>query len=864
MPRSMTLQALFTQAAGLHQQGKLAQAEQLYLQFLQQDPGSVPGRHLLGVLRSQQGRDGEALELIGAALQASPRDFGALLNYGRVLQRCGRAAEALAAYDRALAVKPDFLEAHFNRGVLLFEQNRLAEALASYDRALAARPNAVEVHYNRGVVLFEMRRFAEALAAYDKALALNPRLVAALGNRGNVLRELQRPQEALASYDRALAIDAGLGAVHHNRGVVLAGLKRFAEALASQDRAIAIQPDMAAAHYNRGIALAELDRPEEALAAYDRALALSPGFAGALNNRGVTLWKLGRPDQALASYDRAVAAKPDFAEAWNNHGFALYGQRRYGEALASYDRALTLDPANARSWNGRGSALRELKRPAEALAAFDKAVALDPHYAEAFANRAIVHWKDREDTAAAAADLERVLAIDPAWPYARGELLHLRMQGCDWRDYRQQCRAIDAAVRAGKPAVRPFAYQAVSQSPADLQACSRVFAAAEFPARTPLAARGGREHEKIRIGYVSGEFREQATAHLMAGLYEQHDRAKFEIVGFDTGWHEDGPMRRRLEAAFGGFIDVSALSDEEAAQKVLGDEIDILVNLGGYFGRQRMGIFARRPAPVQVNYLGFPATLGADYIDYILADSIVIPEGDIQFYTEKVVWLPDSYQANDSARPIADADPGRAQAGLPEKAFVFCNFNQSYKLTPDMFAAWMRIMKQVEGSVLWLWVADGPLGNLRREAAARGVAGERLVGAPDLPPAHHLARLKLADLFLDSLPYNAHTTASDALWAGLPLRTCRGTAFPGRVAASLLQAAGLPELVAETMEDYQRRAVALARDPGRLQALRVKLAQNRPTCALFDTARFRRHIESAYGRMWDICRRGEAPRSFAV
>jgi predicted O-linked N-acetylglucosamine transferase (SPINDLY family) len=367
------------------------------------------------------------------------------------------------------------------------------------------------------------------------------------------------------------------------------------------------------------------------------------------------------------------------------------------------------------------------------------------------------------------------------------------------------------------------------------------------------------------VGYVSADFRAQATAFLAAGLYEKHDKSRFEIVAFDAGWNDESPMRQRLEAAFDKFVNIRDLTDEAAAARIAQEEIDILVNLNGYFGTERMGVFARRPAPIQVNYLGFPATLGADYMDYILADRIVIPEADRQFYCEQVVYLPDSYQVNDDRRPIAAEMPSRAACGLPEEGFVFCNFNNSYKLTPAIFAVWMAILKQVEGSVLWLLESNSEFPSaLRQEALRHGVAAERLVFAPTTLPERHLARLRLADLFLDGLPYNAHTTASDCLWAGVPLLNCLGKAFPGRVAASLLHACGLPELISENLEDYRARAVRLGQNPTECRELRDRLALGRGNMALFDTARFTRHLESAYMNMSDMKRRGEGPRSFAV
>jgi predicted O-linked N-acetylglucosamine transferase (SPINDLY family) len=441
--------------------------------------------------------------------------------------------------------------------------------------------------------------------------------------------------------------------------------------------------------------------------------------------------------------------------------------------------------------------------------------------------------------------------------------LHLKMYGADWENFQTEKSRIDQGVRDGQRVVRPFVYQALSSSPADLQACSRIFARQFFSPSAPPPFRYN--HDRIRIGYVSGEFREQATAYLMAELYELHDRTKFEVIAIDNGGGDGSPMRRRLESAFDRLVYINQMTDDEAANRIRAEEIDILVNLNGYFGAPRMGVFARRSAPVQVNYLGFPATLGAPYMDYIIADRVVIPDGGQDFYDEQVVWLPHSYQVNDRRRVVAPDVPGRAALGLPENGIVFCNFNQSYKITPDVFASWMRILHAVNGSVLWLLDARPPFQkNLAQQAARHGIAQERLIFAPSLPYEHHLARLKQADLFLDSLPYNAHTTASDALWAGLPLLTCKGTSFPGRVAASLLYAIGMPELVTETMADYEKLAIGLAKDANALKALKQKLADNRLTAPLFDTDLFRINLERAYTTMWQSWKSGQAPRSFAV
>ncbi|HEY0265124.1 MAG TPA: hypothetical protein VGC16_00135, partial [Rhizomicrobium sp.] len=526
----------------------------------------------------------------------------------------------------------------------------------------------------------------------------------------------------------------------------------------------------------------------------------------------------------------------------------------------SHDRALALQPGNVQALFRRGVLLNELGHADDALASYDRVLALAPGHAEALNNRGFLWWINRQDLARALSDLTRAFALAPDLPYLRGAILHIRMYGGDWTDFETETAALANGIRAGARVARPFMFQAVSDSPADLQACSRLYARDLYPqvSAPPHAPRTGTA--KIRLGYLSGEFREQATAILTAGLYERHDRARFEIVAIDNGISDNSAMRARLEKAFDRWIDISRLSDADAAATIRAAGIDILVNLNGYFGRHRMGVFARRPAPLQVNYLGFPATLGAPYMDYIIADTIVIPPGEQRFHDEKVVTLPGSYQVNDDRGRTIAAVPTRREAGLPETGFVFCNFNQSYKLTPGTFAGWMRILKQVDGSVLWLLEAAAPFAaNLARAALAQGVDPGRILYAPDRPPAEHLARLSLAGLFLDGLPYNAHTTASDALWAGVPVLTRRGTAFPGRVAASLLTAANLPQLIAESQADYEALAVKLAHDPAALRALRPARAGD-----LFDTALFCRRIEKAYGEMWRRWLAGDAPRAFTV
>jgi predicted O-linked N-acetylglucosamine transferase (SPINDLY family) len=762
------------------------------------------------------------------------RDFAALktkLQQGWALHQRGELEQAERIYREVLARAPGDFDALQLLGMLEGERGNPAGALEWLRRAAGVNPRDALVHSNVGVALMELKRPAEALASFDRALMRQPDDVGTLINRGNALLELRHLDEALASYDRALALRPDYSAAHNNRGNVLQELRRFHEAVASYERCLAVDPRNVDALTNRGSALRRLKRHEEAIASCDRALAINADHVQALNNRGNILHDLGRYEEALGCFDRALALRPDYPEALGNRGNALVALGRHEEALACFDRALALRPGDPDTLSNRADVLLKLKRPDEA-----------------------------------ARSIARLLEAAPDYGFAKGGLLHAKMLACDWNGLMVLAESIEKDVWAGTKSADPFGYQAISRSPQALRRCAEIFAAERYPpSHTPLWNGEKYGNARIRIGYVSGEFRHQATSILMAELFELHDRNRFELFAFDNGWDDGSDIRARINRAFDEIVDISRLRDPGAGSAIVQRRIDILVNLNGYFGRARQGIFALRPCPIQVNYLGFPGTTGADYMDYLIADAQVIPRGDGACYSEKIVYLPDTYQVNDSRRRIAERAPARAEAGLPETGFVFCCFNNSYKITPEIFDTWMRLLKQVPGSVLWLLESYAAASdNLRREAEARGVAAGRLVFARMIGLDEHLARHRLADLFLDTLPYNAHTTASDALWAGLPLLTCQGTTFPGRVASSLLHAVGLPELVTRSLEQYETLALELATHPATLGEIRAKLARNRATHPLFDTKRFCRHIEAAYVAMWERARRGEPPVSFAV
>ncbi len=559
----------------------------------------------------------------------------------------------------------------------------------------------------------------------------------------------------------------------------------------------------------------ELDRAAEH---YRSLLAQMPGHARGLNGLGLTLHEQGKPEDAIKFYVQSLRALPDQADVLLNFGLSLKKLDRPDLAIQAFRESVRCAPENVESLKALGQTLQTKGQMEEAVAAYRQALTIAPDHAE-------------------------ILAL----------LVYLLRQNCDWNWLAELEKRLLCLVREGAPGVPPFIILTLDSAPADQLAAGRAWSRKyERPtsARPAEVTGGARPKDRLRIGYLSADYHEHATAYLVAELFERHDRTRFEIFAYSSGPDDPGPMRQRLQKGVDRFVRVGGISDQEAAAKIRADEIDILVDLKGYTKGTRAGILALRPAPVQASFLGYPGTSGADFIDWLIADPIIIPPEHRAYYSETLALLPHCYQPNDSKRPIADPSPSRADHGLPDDGFVFCCFNSSYKITPTYFDIWMRLLRNVPGSVLWLF-ASNPWAelNLRSHAVDAGIGAHRLVFARDLPLAKHLARYRRADLFLDTLPYTGHTTVSDALWTGLPAVTAAGNTFAGLVAASLLTAIGLPELVAPSPADYEAMALRLALTPGQLADVRARLAQNRLTTPLFNVERYTRDLEALYLKM---------------
>ena len=753
----------------------------------------------------------------------------------------------------------------FFEALNLFDSADYRNAEARLREALRLAPGNASILTNLSTVAMRQGKLDEARDFSERALAGNPANVEALMVLASCHARQEKFTDALVACDRIIALEPRIAEAHSNRAHALNGLRRFADALASCDRAISLQPDLPDAHVNRGNALVRLNRFDDALDACAAALRIEPGLAEAHLGRGNALFGLKRYDEALAAYGLAAGAKPNLAAAWLGSASALADLHRFGEAEAAIDRALAIDPGLGRAWLLRGNMIRRSGRIADAMAAYDTAIGLDRTLAEAWLARgtALAEMRRYGDALSA---YEQAATLEADLESLAASRLLAKMWMCDWKGFDEECARLLGRLRDGASGLPPLTVLAISPSAADQLKASARYAAEQTVTGSAYASRArGASDSRIRIAYLSPDFRDHAVLLLTAGMLEQHDRSRFEVFGVSLSAAPPDAMRSRIMRAVTEFIEVGARSDVEIVELLRTLEIDIAIDLAGHTLGARPNVLARRAAPIQVAYLGFPATTGAPYTDYIVADRMVVPPEARTNYWERVVYLPDCFQANDSTRAMSPHTPARAEVGLPAAAFVFCVFHSSYKLNPTMFEVWMNLLRQVPGSVLWV-VGGNPslVQNLRREAEARAVDPDRLVFAPRAPYPDHLARQRLADLFLDTFPFNGGTTTSDALWAGLPVLTLSGEAFAARMSASLLQAVGLPELAVQSLAQYEALALGLAREPATLGEIKARLARNRATHPLFDTVRFPRHTERAYDAMWQRHRRGEPPGAFAV
>ena len=770
----------------------------------------------------QQGYLSDAERILSHCVNLNPNNFDILYLLAIVYSSQDKHQEAIKYFRKVIKLSPNNTEALSNFGTSLTAVGNNQEALSVFQKAIKVDHNNAIFWFNAGYTLHMMGQHKVALDYYEKSIALNPNLYRTHFNYAKVLYDLKRNIESLQFYDNAISLKPNFAEPLCNKGVVLNELKRFEEAIAHYDKAINLKPDDYQPWFNKGNTLFQLKCYHEALSSYVRALELEPNNPEIWNNKGNACYQLYRYEESLKFYDNALRLKSNYPDAWCNRGSSLSRLKRHEESLINYDMALSLKPDYAEGWSIKGVKLNELMRYEEAIICYDTALNLKP---------------------------------DMEWAY--GDLLHIKMKICDWSDFADSLDNIYKKVKANEKVIPAFPLLSLTDNPPLHKKNAEIFFQDKFPLNLvfgPLIKHP--KNEKIRIGYFSADFRNHPVSFLTAELFELHDKNKFEIIAFSFGADDKSPMRLRLSQAFSQFIDVSGISDLEIAKLSRELHIDIAVDLGGYTADARPGIFSYRAAPVQVSYIGYLGTMGAEYHDFLLADKTLIPEELQKFYSEKIAYLP-SYQVNDRKRIISDREFTREELGLPETGFVFCCFNNNYKILPSTFDSWMRILNAVEGSALFLYADnEWSKANLIEEAALRGIDGARLIFGGHIPAEEYLARYRVCDLFVDTSPYNAGTTASDALWVGLPVLTLMGQSIASRMAASLLNAIGLPELITNTQAEYEALAIDLAMSPNKLEGIKLKLANNRMTTRLFDTPLFAKDIEAAYIKMYEECQVG--------
>jgi protein O-GlcNAc transferase len=662
----------------------------------------------------------------------------------------------------------------------------------------------------------EAGRLRQAERLYRRVLADNPHHADCLHLLGLVAHQAGRSEEASQLIERAIALKDADPDFHNDIAGIYQSLGRFDQAVRHCRRAMLLNPSSAAVRFNLARALHAQGDLTEAIAQYRELLRSSPDSADRHFNLALALCEQGDVAAAIMHYLRILALRPDHADAHAGLGNALATQGQWNAAIGHYRASLAVCPDSAETLNALGDALAMTGELARAIEAVQRAVALRPDLARAQAN-----------------------------------LAYLKRQACDWTNFDRDAARVLSLVRRGARDIPPFLTVMLPATPDDRLMAARRWSEGIARGISPLShSRRAAEHP-IRLGYLSHDLRGDVVGRLIPELIERHDRSRFLVKAYCYGPDDGDAARRRLVAAFDSFVDLTGIDDATAAERIHADGIDILVDLTGYTSENpRTRILAFRPAPIQVNFLGFPGTMGAEFFDYIIVDGFLAPANHQPGFGETLVPLPHCYQPSDTARPTGTSGLSRIFCGLPAEAFAFCCFNQSYKLTPAVFDIWMRLLDAVPGSVLWLLETNTTAsGNLRREAAARGIPPERLVFAKYAPMPEYMARLAMADLFLDTLPYNAGATANDALWAGLPVLTCAGDSYVGRMAGSMLRAIGLPELVTTSLADYEGRALELTRQPAGLAELRLRLAENRAQMPLFDMARYTRDLEAAYARM---------------
>jgi predicted O-linked N-acetylglucosamine transferase (SPINDLY family) len=830
-----------------------------------------------GVILNALNKPEEALLALNTSLTLSPTYAEALYNKATVLQKIGHSVEAVECYKAALELSPNHLNALFNLSILQGNQHAYSQALDNLGRAISLHPGFVEALINRGAMLLDIGRIEEALEDTEKAIEFAPNHAKALFQKANILLMQEDPEGALTFFSRVKQIDPQDTRNLIAMGVAYFDLEDFNKSISTFDEALALDPNSAEAHNNKGLALQQIKLYEVAIKNYRRALELKPNYTDALFNCANALRELDAFEDSLALYENLLDIDPEYVAGWKNMGATLDKLKRRDEALKAYERAIYLSPANADAYFNASTVLVKLNKLELALRYANKALKLDPDYVETLYIRALILMQLGLENEAKT-EAEKAIQLKPRHALANdmlgtinvelknpvealacyeiaiaekndidclpGKIAHLKMQLSDWWQYENSLNNLLASIDQEKVVCQPFELHSLIDSPEIHKKSAQIFYGMAFKKPEVVSTPFHEPNKRIHIAYFSSDIGSHPVANLMVGVLEAHNKDLFEISVFSLV-NQSGPVRDRVFKASERFINAEFMNDEKIVSLARSLKVDIAIDLNGYTGKNRTSIFELRVAPVQINYIGFLGTMGSRCHDYILADPVMAPIEHEAYFTEKIIQLP-CYQANDDKLEVPPTVHSRADFGLPEDAFVFCSFNGNYKITPEMFSVWMRVLQQLPESVLWLHgKTETAINNLRQSAKSLGISGDRLIFARTLPYSEHLARQRLADLFLDTHPYNAGATASNALYCGLPLVTLLGRSFCSRYGGSLLTALDLPELITHSTEEYLALCIRLATDKMYHSSIKQKLESNVKDRPLFNTSVFTRNFEKA-------------------
>ena len=894
----------------LYDQGRFDEAIESYSKAVEIEPDFADAYYNLGNALKRVGELEKAIKSYKSSLSIKSGDAEVLNSCGNALKDYGEFDQAVECYAKALEIDPNLAGAQISIENALKEKSGINKIISlksvqnyqrlipeiNFEAPLASEPSENQIqeltqYYNLGkfkvalskaeplVALFpkstiilnimgssnaSLENYDLALTIFEQALKINPDDFDVLNNMGNAQKGKGDLNSAVATFKQALKLSPNNAAVYYNLGFALQEKGELEAAIHNYKQAIKIMPAHAQTYLNMGNALQEKGDLDAAIDSYKHAIKLKPAYAEAYLNMGNARQGRGEVDAAIDSYKQAIKLKPVYAEAYNNMGNVLYDNGDLDAAINNCKQAIKIKPDFAEAYNNMGNAQQGKGELTAAIDSYKKAIQLKPDFAEAYSNMGNAQ-QGKGDPDSAIFSYKKAIKITPELEATRSQMLYQQSYICDWGAIEED-RGLIPFLGTLTQKISPFTMLAFEDKPVSSLKRAKLYSIENDKQKLSYKKVSlGQRKEKLKIAYCSGFVTQNPVSILTAKIIELHDRSHFKVFGFYYGKSPSDQYLKRIQAGVDTFVDVGQLSDKNIAEVIHGYEIDIAIDLHGYMEGARCGVLAFRPAPIQINYFGYPGTLGADFIDYIVGDEVVIPESQKQNYSENIIYLPNCYMPQDNTRLVSNKLTSRLDCGLPISGFIFCCFNSSHKITPQEFDIWMRLLNKVKGSALWLLKSNKwAIMNLRREATSRGIDPNRLVFADRLPVDEHLGRLKFADLFLDTFNFNAHTSASDALWAGVPVVTKIGDGFAARVAGSLLAAVELPELITTSEEEYEALALSLATNSNKLSRIKKKLAENKTSTPLFDTVTYTKNLEKAYIKSYDRYAGGLPPSEFKV